>query len=60
MKKEYMKPQMEVMEIMVNQQLLAGSDPGYGGGGSGDPAAPEFEEEWVEKAYQFGGWDVEW
>ena len=40
MKKEYSKPQMEVMEIMVSQQLLAGSDPTYGGGGSGDPAAP--------------------
>lgn len=51
---------MEVIEIAIGQQLLAGSDPGYGGGGSGDPAAPEFEEEWVEKAYQFGGWDVEW
>lgn len=58
MKKEYMKPQMEVMEIAVERQLLAGSVPEYGGGGSEDPQAPDYD--WVDKAYQFGGWDVEW
>ena len=57
MKKQYMKPQMEVVEIASSVQLLAGSTPGYGGGGSADPQAPEFD--WVDKAYQFGGWDLE-
>ena len=60
MKKEYVAPQMEVVAIKTNQQLLAGSVPGYGGGGSEDPQAPVLEEDWVDKACQFGGWDVEW
>ena len=57
MKKEYIKPQMEVVEIASSVQLLAGSTPGYGGGGNADPQAPEFD--WVDKADQFGGWDIE-
>ncbi len=51
MKKKYIKPQMMVAEIPMGLQLLAGSTPGYGGGGSGDPQAPEFEEGWIEKEY---------
>jgi hypothetical protein len=51
MKKEYMKPQMEAIEIKCNHHLLivsdlggdgiggGGSDGGSGGGG-GDPQAP--------------------
>ena len=57
MKKQYIKPSMEVVEIKINQQLLTVSDPGYGGGGNADPQAPGFD--WVEKAYEFGGWDLE-
>jgi len=52
-----MKPQMEVVEIASSVQLLAGSTPGYGGGGNADPQAPEFD--WVDKAYQFGGWEID-
>ena len=48
---------MSVVEITASVQLLAGSDPGYGGGGNYDPQAPEYD--WVDKAYQFGGWDIE-
>ena len=57
MKKKYSMPEMSVVEITASVQLLAGSDPGYGGGGNYDPQAPEYD--WVDKAYQFGGWDVE-
>lgn len=31
MKKIYMTPEMEIVEIKANQQLLAGSVPGLGG-----------------------------
>ena len=48
---------MEVVTIKINQQLLTLSDPGYGGGGNADPQAPGFD--WVDKAYEFGGWDLE-
>ena len=34
---------MEVVEIASSAQLLAGSVPGYGGGGNVDPQAPEFD-----------------
>ena len=46
MKKIYLKPEMEIIEENLNQQLLAGSAPALGGDfGSGDPVlAPEFEE----------------
>ena len=57
MKKRYVEPQMEVVEIASSVQLLAGSVPGYGGGGNADPQAPEFD--WTDKFYDFGGWDIE-
>ena len=57
MKKEYSMPEMSVVEITASVQLLAGSTPGYGGGSDADPQAPEFD--WVEKAYQFGEWEIE-
>ena len=38
-----MKPQMEVVEIAFSAQLLAGSVPGYGGGGNAEPQTPEFD-----------------
>lgn len=53
-KKEYKKPLMEVVEIAVSQFLCASN--------SGEFGAPLFEpdsDDWVEKAYKFGGWDVE-
>ena len=56
MKKKYIKPQMEVVEITSSVQLLAGS--GYGG----KLNAPEFTpdgDDWTDKFYQFGGWDIE-
>ena len=56
MKKKYIKPQMEVVEITSSVQLLAGSR--YGG----KLNAPEFTpdgEDWTDKVYQFGGWDIE-
>lgn len=59
MKKEYIQPVMEVVDLKTDQYLLTVSDPGYGGGNSADPEAPEFEFDWVEKAYEFGGWDLE-
>ena len=62
MKKIYVTPQMEVVEIASSVQLLAGSTPGYGGGGNADPQAPELDlddYDWVDKGYQFGGWDIE-
>ena len=43
MKKRYVEPQMVVVEIASSAQLLAGSVPGYGGGGNADPQAPEFD-----------------
>ena len=54
MKKEYIQPVMEVVDLKTDQYLLTVSDPGYGGGSSADPEAPEFEFDWVEKAYEFG------
>lgn len=47
MKKEYMKPQMEAIEIKL-QGMIATSDPKFGGPGSGSadaPAMPDFDEE---------------
>ena len=56
MKKRYEKPQMEVVQIGVSQFLCMSNN-------SGEFAAPEFfgnnESDWVEKASQFGGWDLE-
>ena len=49
MKKTYLKPEMEIVEINVNQQILAGSDPVLGGNyGGGTILAPEFVEEFEE------------
>ena len=44
MRKEYIKPQMEVVEIMSSVQVLAGSTPGYGGGSNVTPQAPELPD----------------
>ena len=49
MKKTYMKPQMEAIEVKL-QGMIANSpeDPGYkgsGGGGGDAPAMSDFEEE---------------
>jgi hypothetical protein len=44
MRKEYIKPQMEVVEIKSSVQVLAGSTPRYGGGGNADPQAPELPD----------------
>ena len=56
MKKIYEKPQMEVVEIGVSQFLCMSKN-------SGEFGAPEFNPEgdfdWVDKAYHFGGWDIE-
>ena len=58
-KKKYIKPDMLVCDIKTSQILCASPD----GWGSSDPNnphdfnAPEFD--WVDKAYQFGGWDLE-
>ena len=42
MRKEYIKPRTEVVEIAMGRQLLAGSTPGYGGGSDVNPQAPEY------------------
>ena len=41
MKKMYLAPEMEVIELRQTACLLAGSDPGLGGGGGGVADAPE-------------------
>ena len=43
MKKTYMKPQTEAMEIKL-QGMIAASDPLFGGAGSGSADAPERKE----------------
>ena len=45
MKKTYMTPKMEIIDIKTDQYLLAGSAPGLGGDLSGsDPIlSPEFD-----------------
>ena len=55
MKKIYEKPQMEVVQIGVSQFLCISTN-------SGEFGAPEFnpdDYDWVEKAHQFGGWELE-
>ena len=59
MKKKYIQPAMEVVDLKTDQYLLTVSDPGFDGGSSADPEAPEFDFDWVKKAYEFGGWDIE-
>lgn len=49
MKKQYKMPQMEVIQLQQTSAILAGSD--Y----NDEINAPGFD--WVEKAYEFGGWD---
>ena len=46
MKKTYMSPEMDVIELKNQQQLLAGSTPALGGDlGAEDPIlSPEFNE----------------
>lgn len=55
-KREYIAPQFDAVEISAKSALLAGS---YGG----KVAAPELydddENDWIQKAYGFGGWDLE-
>ena len=54
MKKEYMTPQMEAVNVNMSSQILAGSPLqslsgpfSYGGGSSGTARAPEFDwDEW--------------
>jgi hypothetical protein len=43
---------MQVVKIQQQNQLLAGSVPGW----NGEIHAPT----WGDKALEFGGWDVEW
>ena len=47
MKKIYLKPEMELIEEEMNQQILAGSAPALGGDfGSGDPVlSSEFTDD---------------
>lgn len=46
MKKKYINPTIEIIDINMDQQLLAGSTPSLGGDySSGDILAPEFESE---------------
>lgn len=52
MKKIYISPEMQVVKIQQQNQLLAGSVPGW----NGEIHAPT----WGDKALEFGGWDVEW
>ena len=46
MKKTYMSPEMDVIELKNQQQLLAGSTPTLGGnlGGSDPILAPEYDD----------------
>lgn len=49
MKKTYMKPQMEAIEIKLQGMIAASGDPkyggGYGGGGGSDaPQMPDFTD----------------
>ena len=52
MKKEYIKPQVEVVKLEIHH-MLAASPPGW----NNEVGAPEFD--WIDKAYEFGGWDLE-
>jgi len=60
MKKQYVNPSLEVVKIHQQGNILTGSitdisgntDIDYGGGGHGDPMAPEFFDEFeVDAAY---------
>ena len=41
MRKVYIRPLITVVEIAMNQRLLAGSTPGYGGGSDAIPQSRE-------------------
>ena len=58
-KKIYEKPSMRVVELQHRTCLLqaSGTPPNEIPDYDGWMGAPEFD--WVEKGYQFGGWDVE-
>ena len=58
MKKVYVKPAMQVMELHNRHAILAGSPDAHDEQGGSGQYAPEFN--WQEKALLFGGWDVEW
>ena len=49
MKKTYINPEMEIVEIKMQQQMLAGSDPvlgeEYNSGTDGEPLGHEFDED---------------
>lgn len=52
MKKKYIKPVIEVYKLQCKTQILAGSNE-Y----NDEINAPEFD--WIEKAYEFGSWELE-
>lgn len=54
MKKQYDKPQMEVVKIQA-MQMLAGSPDAHDEVGGNGQFAPEFDS--VDEAYQFGDWE---
>ena len=43
MKKIYLTPEMEIIEVKAQQTLLAGSVPMYGTNAEGEALAPEYE-----------------
>lgn len=45
MKKQYVSPAIEVVELNVESQILAGSDPGVGFEMTVEPPDPDLEEE---------------
>ena len=58
MKKIYQKPEMKVVLMQYHTNILAGSPT--------PPNSPDYDDwldapefNWVDKADQFGGWDVE-
>ena len=51
MKKTYFAPDMEIVEVNINNALLAGSVPGAEGGGDDGSTTPE------EKDPSQPGWD---
>ena len=58
-KRQYIKPEMQTVNIQQHQ-ILCASPNGWGGSDPNTPTdfnAPAFD--WVEKGYQFGGWDLE-
>lgn len=54
MKKQYDKPQMEVVKIQA-MQMLAGSPDAHDEVGGNGQFAPEFD--WDDNAYQFVDWE---